>query len=410
MLALIVISAFPSRAEDLAATNIVEEFQRKLDAGTAKLKFSDDGHGYLPDLLRAFHIPRDSQLLVFSASSLQFDRINQKTPRALYFQNDVAVGSVLDGRLIEIITTDKNSDIAFYTLDVAKVDQPKFVRRSSECIICHGFASRWAPGMMVANMDTGVNGQLLNLTPTHVFRLTDDRTPFDERYGGWYVTGNTGMMQHRGNVTLDPADPVTLPSDGLNVASVADRIEATRYLERGSDIVSLLTLEHQAGFVNIVTRINAQYRGLKNISVVPALRSTQEDIDASIDELVRYLVFADEVVLPSPVEGSSTFSQTFVQLGPHDAQGRSLRDFDLKTRVFRYPLSYMVYSQSFDDLNPTAKELVWRRLYDILCGADRSANAPHIDRAAGAAAIAILAATKSGLPDYWKPTKQNRPT
>jgi hypothetical protein len=218
------------------------------------------------------------------------------------------------------------------------------------------------------------------------------------------------MMQHRGNVTLDPADPVTLPSDGLNVASVADRIEATRYLERGSDIVSLLTLEHQAGFVNIVTRINAQYRGLKNISVVPALRSTQEDIDASIDELVRYLVFADEVVLPSPVEGSSTFSQTFVQLGPHDAQGRSLRDFDLKTRVFRYPLSYMVYSQSFDDLNPTAKELVWRRLYDILCGADRSANAPHIDRAAGAAAIAILAATKSGLPDYWKPTKQNRPT
>ncbi len=410
MLALVGVSALSSHAQDSSVTNIVEQLQRQLDSGTAKLSYSDDGHGYLPDLLRAFRIPRASQLLVFSASSLQFDRISQKTPRALYYQDDIAIGSVQDGRLIEIIATDKDSGIAFYTLDVAKTDRPKFVRRTSECVICHGFASRWAPGLMVANMDTGPKGALLNLAPMHIFRLTDDRTPFQDRYGGWYVTGNTGHMQHRGNVTLDPENPSELPAGGLNIASIADRADTNRYLERGSDIVSLLVLEHQAGFVNLITRINAQYRGLDNTNVVPALRATKGDIEDSISELVRYMTFADEVPLPSPVKGSSAFADTFSQLGPRDPRERSLRDLDLETRVFRYPLSYMIYSQAFDTLNPAAKERVWRRLYDVPAGADRSPDAPHIDPRGGAAAIAILAATKSGLPDYWKPAAQPRRT
>jgi hypothetical protein len=408
VLVLVATSAFPSRADDISTTNMVEQFQSRLDAGTAKLEYANDGHGYLPAVLRAFRIPQDSQLLVFSGSSLQFDRINQKTPRALYFQNDMAVGSVQDGHLIEIITTDKDSGIAFYTLDVAKADKPKFVRRTSECIICHGFAGRWSPGLMVANMDTGPNGQLLNLDPSHTFRLTDDRTPFDMRYGGWYVTGKTGAMQHRGNVTLSPGDPATLPPGGLNIPSLADRIEANRYLEPGSDIVSLLTLEHQAGFVNLIGQINAQYRGLDNTAIAPTLRATKKDVDSSIEELVRYMTFADEVPLPSPVTGSSDFTNTFSKAGPNDDQGRSLRDFDLKTRLFRYPLSYMVYSQAFDDLNPIAKDRLLRRLYAVLSGADHAPGSLHIDHAGGAAAIAIFAATKPNLPDYWKPVPEKR--
>jgi hypothetical protein len=407
MIALVAMSVLSSRAQDSSA-NIVEQLQRQLDSGTAKLSYSDDGHGYLPDLLRVFRIPRDSQLLVFSASSLQFDRISQKTPRALYYRDDIAIGSVQNGRLIEIITTDKDSGVAFYTLDVAKTDQPKFIRRTNECIICHGFASRWAPGLMVANMDTGPKGALLNLAPMHIFRLTDDRTPFEDRYGGWYVTGDTGQMRHRGNVTLDPENPSELPAGGLNIASIADRTDTNRYLERGSDIVALLVLEHQAGFVNLVTRINAQYRGLDNVNVVPALRATKSDIDDSISELIRYMTFADEVPLPSPVKGSSAFTETFSQLGPRDPQERSLRDLNLETRVFRYPLSYMIYSQAFDTLNPIAKERVWRGLYNALAGAGRSPDAPHIDPRGAAAAIAILAATKSGLPDYWKPAAKPR--
>ncbi len=403
------ITAHASQADDLTVTNIVEEYQRQLDAGTAKLAYADSGQGYLPDLLRAFHIPRGSQLLVFSASSLQFDRINQKTPRALYYQDNVSVGSVQGGRLIEILTADKESGVAFYTLDVAKADKPKFIRRTNECITCHGYTSHWAPGMMVANFSTGLNGQPLYLDPSHPFWLTDDRTPFEDRYGGWYVTGNTGTMQHRGNVTLDLANPSEVPVGGLNIANLSDRIDTARYLEPGSDIVSLLTLEHQAGFVNLITRINSQYRGLDNPELAPALQATKQDIDTSIEELVAYMTFVDEVPLPSPVKGSSSFAEVFAGQGPHDVQGRSLRHFDLTTHVFRYPLSYMIHSQAFENLTPRAKERVLRRLYAVLSGADKAGRYADVSVRGGLAAINILSATKAGLPDFWKPIAE-RPT
>jgi hypothetical protein len=401
--------ASPSQAQNAPASNIVEELQRRLDAGSASLPYAEDGHGYLAGLLKAFGIPTSSQLLVFSGSSLQFDRINQRKPRALYYQDDISLGSVQDGRLIEIIVTDKTSGVAFYTLETAKAAKPRFERRTGECIICHGFVSRWAPGLMVANYDTGPGGKLLNLDTRNLFRLTDHHTPFEIRYGGWYVTGTTGAMQHRGNVTLDPADPTTLPAGGLNVASLADRIDTRRYLEPGSDIVSLLTLEHQSGVVNLITRINAQYRGLDNKSVVPALRATKADIDASIAALVTYLTFADEVPLPSPVKGTSGFRQVFSKAGPRDGKGRSLREFDLDTRLFRYPLSYMIYSQAFDILQPEAKARVLRGLYDVLSSPNPSGDfAPLKDRER-AAAIDILIATKPGLPDYWKPIEAFEP-
>jgi hypothetical protein len=382
----------PSWAQDKPPSNVVEALQKALDAGTATLPFAKDGHGYVPGLLQALHIPRDSQLLVFSASSLQFDRIGPKTPRALYYQDDVALGTVLDGKLIEVMAADRDSGVAFYTIDTAQADRPRFQRQTGECMICHGFASRWASGMMVANMDTGPDGKPLNLDPAHLFRLTDDRTPFEERYGGWYVTGQTGAMHHRGNVTLDPTDPLTLPPGGLNLASISSRIAAGRYLEPGSDIVALLTLEHQTGFVNLVTRINAQYRGLNNNALKPELRATQEDIDFSIQELAGYMTFADEVALPSPVKGSSDFTTEFEGRGPRDSQGRSLRQFDLATHLFRYPLSYMIYSQSFDNLNPAAKALVWRQVYDRL----------RKRGALGDSAIAIVAGTKPDVPEFWK--------
>jgi hypothetical protein len=399
------IGALSSHAADVSASNVVEQLQQQLDSGSVKLAYGEQGQGYLPALLKALRVPESSQLLVFSASSFQFDLINQNTPRALYYQDNVQLGSVPNGRVIELMTEDKNGSVAFYTLDVAKTDKPRFVRRTGECSICHAFSSRWASGMMVADSDTGPGGKLLNLDTARPFRLTDDRTPFENRYGGWYVTGTTGTMQHRGNVTLDVANPLAVPAGGLNLASLGNRVNTSRYLQPGSDIVSLLTLEHQSGFVNLITQINAQYRGLNNRDVKPELRATQADIDTSVRDLVAYMTFADAVPLPSPVTGSSAFTKEFPLQGPRDRAGRSLRDFDLDRTLFRYPLSYMVYSQAFDSLDPRAKALVLRRLYDVLRGADKSASA-KLDPAKGAAAINILAATKPGLPDYWKPIEE----
>jgi hypothetical protein len=209
-------------------------------------------------------------------------------------------------------------------------------------------------------------------------------------------------MPHRGNVTFDPLDTSNVPAGGLNLASLDGRVDTSRYLDKGSDIVSLLTLEHQVGFVNLVVRINAQYRFLNNHDVPPELQTTAKDIDESIEELVTYMTFADEMPLPSPVTGTSTFARTFAGKGPTDAKGRSLRQFDLKTRIFRYPLTYMIYSQAFDNLNSAAKDRIWRRLYDVLSGADKGSAFESLQSRERSAAINIVAATKPGLPDYWK--------
>jgi hypothetical protein len=234
---------------------------------------------------------------------------------------------------------------------------------------------------MVATYATGPNGQLLNIDPYNPFHLTDDRTPFEDRYGGWYVTGKTGAMTHRGNVTLTPEDPLSVPPGGTNITDLEGRIAKSDYLEPGSDIVALLAMEHQAGFVNLANRINVQHR-----------RGVTAEVEASIDELLSYMTFEKEAPLPSPVSGSSEFTKVFPAQGVRDGKGRSLRQFDLQGRVFRYPLSYMIYSQAFDNLNPAIRERVLRRLYDLLRAKGQG----------GAAAINIAAATKAGLPDTWK--------
>lgn len=383
-----------------SGTNAIEQLQAALEAGEIRLESSSDGRATLVGILDALGILPESQLLVFSGSSLQFDKIEQATPRSIFHNEDVAVGWVQNSSLLEIITSGAER-VAFYTLDTSAA-QPRFQQRFSECIICHGFATRWAAGYIVANTDTGEGGNPLLIDPLDIFRLTDQRTPFDERYGGWYITGETAGLGHRGNVTLDYDDIYSLMIPTVEMKSLDGVIDTDRHLEPGSDIVSMLTLEHQSGFANLAAQINAQYRGLDPSAVSdPRLLATPADIDTSIEELVRYMTFANEVPLPAPVVGSSDYATLFTALGPRDPQGRSLRELDLQTSVFRYPLSYMVYSDAFDHLNEDAKARIWRRLYDVLSGADPD---PAFARARenGQEAIAILAATKGDVPDYWR--------
>jgi len=188
------------------------------------------------------------------------------------------------------------------------------------------------------------------------------------------VTGTTENMHHLGNVTaLDPNNPYELPQ-GRTLASLSGRFDPAHTLTSSSDIVALMTLEHQTGFINRLFALNKRYS------------------DAALEDLVSYMTFANEVALPGAVTGNSGFTSDFANRGPHDRKGRSLRSFDLKTRLFRYPLSYMIYSDAFAALQPDIRDKLYRRLYDTL-------KAKGTD---GADAIAILAKTKPGLPDYWK--------
>jgi len=332
--------------------------------------------------LAALDVPEESQVLTFTRSSLQFDRISPKTPRAIYFRDDVAVAAVHQGKLLELIVNDKRGGLAFYTLDAAKTDKPRLVEEGNQCAVCHGMVNRFAPGWIVANISATTDGTPVFPDPARPFDITEQSTPFELRWGGWYVTGSHGAMKHRGNVAaIDPNRPYDLSAtDGLNITDLSDKFDTAQVLKPTSDIVALMVLEHQTGFANRVAVINAQYRS-----------GALADIDKTIDELASFMTFADEAPLPSPVKGNSAFDAVFARRGLRDAQGRSLRDFDLQTRLFRYPLSYMIYSTSFDSMVPDAKTRLWQRLHAVLSGSDR-----------GRAAIAILASTKPDAPADWK--------
>jgi hypothetical protein len=368
-------AAAASHATDEPPTNAVAALDARLEKGEVKLAYAADGHGYLKSLLDALAISPDSQVLPFTRSSLQFDKIDPKAPRAVYFNDDVAVGAVHAGGLIEIIANDRRGEIAFYTLEAGEAQRPRLIEDSARCIACHGMVNKVTPGWIVANIIATADGMPQIANPAFPFDFTDQTRPFENRWGGWYVTGATQNMRHQGNVTApDPHRPFDLPEGGgPTLASLADRFDLTRTLKPTSDIVALMTLEHQTGFINRIFSLKKAYS------------------DEALDDLVAYMTFASEVPLPGPVSGNSGFTAAFAKRGPQDSKGRSLRAFDLKTRLFRYPLSYMVYSTAFDALDPGVKTKLYQRLHAALVAKGTE----------GADAIAILAATKPDAPADW---------
>jgi hypothetical protein len=370
----------------------VNLLDRKLAAGQVKLDYAPVSGGYLASVLKQLGVNVDSQVLVFSRGSIQINRISPRTPRALYFNDDVTVGYVQNGEVLEMTALDSTRGIYMYTLDSAKADQPRFNRRD-DCLRCHqGPQTLAVPGLMISSVhpQTGAregHGGAF---------MTDGTTPIAERWGGWYVTGSTGAQTHFGNHTtlVDPIRPGPLEGPPAeNLTSLAQLFDTSKYLTPTSDLIALMTLEHQTRMTNLLTRIGWDAR--------IALHDNKWDaqvMDSEIEDLVTYMVFADEAPLKEPVTGVSTFTKTFSARGPHDKQGRSLRDFDLKTRLFRYPLSYMIYSAAFDALPDRARNQIYQRLNDVLSGKDQTAKFAKLSPADRAAALAIVQETKSSFP------------
>src|SRR5262249_30335049 len=128
------------------------------------------------------------------------------------------------------------------------------------------------------------------------------------------------------------------------------------------------------------------------------LESSKKNLDRAVEEMVEYMLFVDEASLLDPVKGVSTFTTTFPERGPKDRQGRSLRDFDLDERLFRYPLSYMIYSEIFDAMPAVARARVYQRLLDVLSGKDTSPKFAHLSETDRRTILEILRETKPGLP------------
>jgi hypothetical protein len=376
------------------ASDPVALLDRKLAAGQVKLDYKPDGTGYLASVLKQFGINVDSQVLVFSRGSIQTNRISPRTPRAIYFNDEVSVGFVQNGEAIEITSLDPTRGIYLYGLDTAQTAQPRFGRRD-DCLRCHqGPQTLGVPGLMISSVHPS-NGAREGHGGAF---MTDGTTPIAERWGGWYVTGSTGPQTHFGNNTnlVDPLHPGPASAEApQNIATLAELFDTSKYLAPTSDLIALMTLEHQTRMTNLLTRIGWDARiALHDNKWDPAT------MDSEIEDLVTYMVFADEAPLAQPVSGASTFTKTFAARGPRDKQGRSLRDFDLKTRLFRYPLSYMIYSAAFGALPDRARNQIYQRLYEVLSGKDQRAKFAKLPAADRAAALAILQETKPTAPRF----------
>ncbi|MEI9815209.1 MAG: hypothetical protein WDO18_22305 [Acidobacteriota bacterium] len=376
------------RYVEVPTTDPAELLNQKLAKGEVKLEYSNNGLGYLPAVLKALDVNPDSQTLVFSKTSFQAVRISPRTPRALYFNDNVTVGYVQGSDVLEFATLDPKQGYVFYTFDNTKSDHPVLDRRDV-CLQCHhGPATAGVPGIMVASVYPDSSGMPFARLGMPAI---DHRTRIDERWGGWYVTGTHGGQRHRGNaVARDRMAPDVLEMrDTQNVTDLSKKFDIGPYLQKTSDIVALLTLEHQARMTNLLTRLGWETRIDGKVS------------DTTVEAVVAYMLFVEEAPLLDTVKGSSTFAETFPQRGPRDKQGRSLRDFDLETRIFRYPLSYMIYSDVFDALPPQAKDRVYARLLHVLTGKEISPRYSKLKPEMRRAILEIVAETKPTLPQAW---------
>lgn len=395
--------------------NVVSQLQEKLDGGETTLDFVK-GHGYLPALLEALDVTPESQMLVFSKTSLQRQRISPRTPRAIYFNDDVYIGFCLSGDVLEISVADAKVGTAFYTLDQQASDVPEMVRQTDSCLICHSSSrTTGIPGHLVRSLYTDPSGQPIFSAGSHT---VDHTTPIADRWGGWYVTGKHGDQQHLGNLVI-PGKQVTEPVDntaGQNVTDLSERFRVQRYLAPHSDIVALMVLEHQTLVHNHITKANfatrqaLHYQATMNraLKEPPGQRyeSTTRRISGAGDDLVETLLMVDEAELTAPLEGTSRFAQQFSQRGPHDSLGRSLRDFDLQRRMFKYPCSYLIYSDAFRKLPSEVRDYVWQRLWQVLAENADAETFAHLTEDDKRSIIEILRETVDDLPPYWKTDAQ----
>lgn len=392
----------------------IARLQERMDSGKVKLKYDADW-GYLPALLDQLKIPRSSQNLVFSKTSLQLLLITPKTPRALYFNDDVYIGGIPGSPLLEIASVDPDLGTVFYTLSQEQKGPPRFEREYFACLLCHdSTATLGVPGLTMLSVLPDPNGNALRGIPT--IAITD-RTPFKERWGGWYVTGTHGEQQHWGNLTapfrVDMVhDPQTFMrrldfSAGSNATNLKKYFDTSRYLTADSDIVPLMVLGHQTRVHNLITKANYDVRTalhenerfakLLGKSDLTLSEMAQDRIETAVEPLLRTMLFAWETKLTSRVSGTTSFAADFVKRGPQDKRGRSLREFDLTQRLFRYPLSYLIYSEAFDALPAPAKDRFYFRLREVLTGADNNKDFDHLSTADRQAILEILLDTK---PDF----------
>lgn len=366
--------------------NPISQLQKRIDSGRAALHFSRRD-GYLDDLLSQLHILKSSQVLVFSKTSFQKELISPSSPRALFFNDDVYIGYIPGAPIMEISAADPNLGGVFYTLNQNKVEKPEFERRD-QCLECHATSrTMGVPGFTVRSFVTDKSGEV---DSTSGLSVVDHRTPIEDRWGGYYVTGYHGNQAHRGNLIGQAAfdKQATKPNFKGDVTDLSSFFDVDRYPGTNSDIVALMVLEHQTHMHNFITRLRDE------TALKMAAYGHIHYVTNVAESFLKYMLFSGEAPIKSEIRGNSDFMKEFQALGPFDNKGRSLRQFDLKSRMFKYPCSYLIYSKTFDGLPDPIREYVWNRLREIFTGKNGPADFPEIPMETKRAMFEIIRDTK----------------
>jgi hypothetical protein len=361
-------------------------------------------------LLDELGIPVESQLLVFSKTSMQRELINPETPRVLYFSDEAYVGWSVTGSF-EISVFDAQLGTTFYLLDQHAPKSEPLLERSGDCLLCHA-RHEHTPTLRTRTVFPDANGEPLsgsggaNIAPS---------TPLAERWGGWYVTGTKAPFQHRANLTGRKAEdfegPNALPT--RNLATLDGVVDTRRYLLKTSDVIPMLMHDHQVHVHNVLSTANQDARialhrwpAMREILGLPKDAPPQGSclvvFDSQAEKILDALLCRDEAAWPAEgIRSDGAFASAYSKTRKPDAKGRSLRDLDLRTRLFRYRCSPLIYSQSFATLPKAMHDIVLLRLSSGLRAFPPSPAFGHLSDDERVAIHEILTATLPDLPKGW---------
>ncbi|MEM9481007.1 MAG: hypothetical protein AAGA58_15245 [Verrucomicrobiota bacterium] len=340
-------------------TDTFSQLVPDLNSGKVPLDRSGDLR-FLESLLEILDIPVESQLKVFSTTSLQLRYISPRTPRAIYFNEETSVGYIPGGR-IEVISLDPQAGAIFHIFDIPRDDGPIRFERSNRCMNCHAdLETRNIPGLLIKSSLPGPTGGTLR-------SFRDNRhghdIPFEERFAGWHVTGEHHIKNHQGNAIGKMWKGELSKEEFLP----GDKSDLNQYPVPTSDILPHLLFEHKAGFTNRVLEATYLARFYEHTSKANFTSSQNQKLDDIADGLVRYILFADEVPLPrGGVEGQQEYIDAFRENRRSTKDGRSLKDFDLETRLFRYRCSYMIYTPLFREMPEAIRARILKKLTTAL--------------------------------------------
>lgn len=349
---------------------------------------------FLVSFLQILGIPASSQMLVFSTTSLQLRFITPFNPRALYFNEDLYIGYIPGGRL-EVVGLDPELGAIFYIFDLPKDKSAIRFERSDRCMNCHaGEDTGFVPGLVVKSVVPGPGGGSLD-----AFRVsqTGHGIPLSDRFGGWHVTGMDQFTNHWGNLTgrFVAGELITYAN------KPGQRFDFAKYPVATSDILAHLLHEHQAGFVNRV--VEAGYRTRTALQLSGGKLSTGQlaELDEQARLLTRYLLFAEEAPLPpGGIAPDATYQADFLAGRRASPDGLSLKDLDLKTRLFKHRCSYMIYSAVFEGLPREMRGRVYQGLKSALAP-ETSKDFAYLSTSEKSAIREILKSTLKDLPGDW---------